>query len=180
MNALGLPGASIDGILGYTALARFRMEFDPTSDRMTWTRLDFKPRDPYVPKDPAERMATPQVQMMSLLGPAMKLASVFIGKQPEDVLDPQGLLGIELGAPMPGSDGAAGGLRIEAVLAGSPAEHSGVQAGDLLISLAGEPVASATEAHKAIAEIRPGDRVALELLRGDETIQVTLTASEGF
>ena len=46
MNALGLPGASIDGILGFTILARFRLEIDLTKDRMTWTRLDHDPRDP--------------------------------------------------------------------------------------------------------------------------------------
>ena len=40
MNALGLPGASIDGILGFTILARFRLEIDPTRDTMTWTRLN--------------------------------------------------------------------------------------------------------------------------------------------
>ena len=40
MNALGLPGASIDGILGFTILARFRLEIDLTKDRMIWTRLD--------------------------------------------------------------------------------------------------------------------------------------------
>ena len=51
MNALGLPGASIDGILGFTILARFKMEFDPTRDRMTWTRLDFEPSDPFIPRN---------------------------------------------------------------------------------------------------------------------------------
>ena len=50
MNALGLPGASIDGILGFTILARFRLEIDPTRDRMTWTRLDYAPADPPVPQ----------------------------------------------------------------------------------------------------------------------------------
>ena len=50
MNALGLPGTSIDGILGFTILARFKLEIDPTQDRMTWTRLDFKPADPPVPR----------------------------------------------------------------------------------------------------------------------------------
>ena len=29
MNALGLPGASIDGILGFTILAKFKLEIDP-------------------------------------------------------------------------------------------------------------------------------------------------------
>ena len=52
MNALGLPGASIDGLLGFTALARFKIELDPTDDRMTWTRLAFEPLDPIVPKRP--------------------------------------------------------------------------------------------------------------------------------
>src|SRR4051812_23268808 len=50
MNALGLPGARIDGILGFTILAKFRMEFDPTRDRMIWTRLDYNPEEPFVPK----------------------------------------------------------------------------------------------------------------------------------
>jgi serine protease Do len=44
MNALGLPGASIDGILGFTMLARYRLELDPTKDRMVWTRLDYNPQ----------------------------------------------------------------------------------------------------------------------------------------
>ena len=46
MNALGLPGTSIDGILGFTVLARFRLEIDLTSDRMIWTRLKYQPRRP--------------------------------------------------------------------------------------------------------------------------------------
>ena len=65
------------------------------------------------------------------------------------------------------------------MLTGSPAEAAGVQAGDLLVSVAGEPVASAAEAHEAIVGVRPGDRVGLKLLRGEETIETTLTASGG-
>src|SRR6476661_2313285 len=60
MNALGLPGASIDGILGFTILARFRLEIDLTQDRMIWTRLAHEPRDPPVPKRrPGEKPAVP-------------------------------------------------------------------------------------------------------------------------
>src|SRR5262249_26154552 len=53
MNALGLPGATIDGILGFTILGRFRLEIDLTDDRMTWTRLDYTPREPPVPRTKA-------------------------------------------------------------------------------------------------------------------------------
>ena len=70
MNALGLPGASIDGILGFTILARFRLEIDPTQDRMTWTRLDSCPADP-LSRAEAEKARRPpaELQAMNALGP---------------------------------------------------------------------------------------------------------------
>ncbi len=173
MNALGLPGATIDGILGYTVLARFRMEFDPTKDRMTWTRLDFEPKDPFVPRMADDRQAPAEVQMMEMLGPLMKLMSVFIGKQPEDILEPQGLLGLELT-----EDGET--LKVAAVLPDSPAAKVGIEAGDILVELHDQTVEELAEAHQAIAQIRPGDRVLVKLRRGSETLQRRLTAVEGF
>ena len=97
MNALGLPGASIDGILGFTILARFRLEIDLTKDRMTWTRLDHDPRDPPVPRHkPGEASAAPAgVQAMSLLGPLAKGLAFLMGKQPEEECQPRGFLGLE-------------------------------------------------------------------------------------
>jgi hypothetical protein len=83
MNALGLPGTSIDGILGFTILARFRLEIDLTKDRMIWTRLDHDPRDPPVPDhkpgDPAGAPAG--VQAMSVLGPLAKGLAFLMGKE---------------------------------------------------------------------------------------------------
>src|SRR5262249_16376341 len=46
MNAFGMPGAELHGIIGYTMLANYKMEFDFTRDKMAWTRLDFKPPAP--------------------------------------------------------------------------------------------------------------------------------------
>lgn len=174
MNALGLPGATIDGILGFTILARFRMEFDPTDDRMTWTRLDYEPKEPFVPRNVAERQAPAEVQAMSLLGPAMKLMAVFIGKQPEDILHPQGLLGFEL------SESKDGTARVETVLPGTPAESAGIQPGDVLVELHDRAIGDLDAAHAAIARVRAGDQVTLTLKREDRTLDVTLTAAEGF
>src|SRR4051812_9561430 len=87
MNALGLPGASIDGILGFTALARFKIELDPTRDRMTWTRLDYEPKEPFVPRAALKKMQANQpaeMRAMNALGPIAKFAAVMLGKQPED------------------------------------------------------------------------------------------------
>src|SRR6516225_9898722 len=97
MNALGLPGASIDGILGFTILARFRLEIDPTRDRMTWTRLDYAPAAPPVPHRGAgdgERGPL-EFQAMNALGPLAKGLAFLMGKQPEEERHPRGFLGLE-------------------------------------------------------------------------------------
>jgi len=46
MNALGLAGVELHGIIGYSLLARYKLEIDLTKDRMTWTKLDFVPPAP--------------------------------------------------------------------------------------------------------------------------------------
>src|SRR5262249_18568111 len=43
MNGLGLAGARLHGIIGYTLLARYRLEFDFPRDKMAGTSLDFNP-----------------------------------------------------------------------------------------------------------------------------------------
>ena len=173
MNALGLPGASIDGILGYSALARFRIELDPTSDRMTWTRLDYDPMLPEAPnRAPGEGLPA-EAQAMNTLGPLAKLAAMMVGKQPEDQLHPRGFLGLELGA---GNDV---GVAVSRVLDGSPAAAAGVRPGDRLLTLAGRPVTDAAAARLAVAEARPGDRIPARVRRGAEELDLDLTAGDG-
>lgn len=172
MNALGLPGASIDGILGFSALARFKVEIDPTQDRMTWTRLNYEPKDPFVPRG-AMKKQSGEMQAMNALGPIAKLAAALIGKQPEEQLHPRGFLGIELAE-------APGGLKISGVLADSPASGAALKAGDRLVKVNDKAVDTLKAALAAVAEVRPGDQVALGLLREGKAIDVTLTAGEGF
>lgn len=181
MNALGLPGTSIDGILGYTILARFRLELDPTRDRMTWTRLDFEPKGPPVPrgadaakaKAKAKAGSVAEYQAMQALGPIMKLMAIFIGKQPADEVSPRGALGMLL-------DSKSDHVVISGLVEGSPAAEAGLRAGDELVRLNDRKVSDLASAHRAVARIRPGDRVAVTVRRGEETIDCTLTAGEGF
>jgi len=173
MNALGLPGASIDGILGFTILARFRLELDPTRDRMTWTRLDYEPKEPPVP-DRAEGDGPPaEMGAMNLLGPLAKFAARVVGKQPEEQLHPRGFFGLELSEE-------GGEIRVSRVLADSPAAKAGVRSGDRLLRLHNRDLASLKGAREIVAEVKPGDRVPLVLGRGAEKLDLTLTAGEGF
>jgi PDZ domain/Aspartyl protease len=171
MNALGLPGVSIDGILGFTMLARFRIELDPTKDRMTWTRLDFEPPDPPTPKRRPGEGPPAEMQAMNMLGPLAKLAAVFMGRQPEVQLLPRGFLGVEL----------EDGPRVKHVLAGSPAAQAGVREGDQLLRVGDREVAHVRDARAAVAGVKRGDRVRLTLHRDGrpEPLTLTLTAGEG-
>lgn len=187
MNALGLPGATIDGILGFTILARFRLEIDPTRDRMTWTRLDFVPPDPPIPArgDGDGERPPLEFQAMNALGPLAKGLAFLMGKQPEEERHPRGFLGLEWAE---GSEGDAAGspeVRVTRVAEGAPAARAGVRPGDRLIRVRGRDVASLKAARAALATIRGGEPVELTIRRGDagtndgRELTLTVTAGEG-
>ncbi len=182
MNALGLPGASIDGILGFTILARFRLEIDLTQDRMTWTRLAHEPRDPPVPKRArGENPAPPLgVRAMSSLGSFAKGLALFVGKQPEDEHRGRGFLGLEWV-----ERGEAGHTEVlvSGVLSGSPAAAGGLQTGDRILKIKGSAVDAIKGARAALSGIQPGDMIALLVRRdsgsGPKDLELNLTAGEG-
>ncbi|AMV40815.1 PDZ domain-containing protein [Planctomyces sp. SH-PL62] len=176
MNALGLPGASIDGILGFTILARFKLEIDLTRDRMTWTRLDFVPRDPPVPTDEDRRNPPVEMQLMNALGPVAKGLAFLIGKQPEEQLAPRGFLGLEWAES---ADAGAKAVRVVRVLPDSPAARAGVEAGDALVRIDGKPVEDLGSARESLSGLRQGQAVELVVKRGGEEKTLKATAGEG-
>jgi hypothetical protein len=182
MNALGLPGASIDGILGFTILARFRLEIDLTKDRMIWTRLDHEPRDPPVPKHkPGEQVNAPVgVQAMSALGPLAKGLAFLIGKQPEEQRQPRGFLGIEWSEK---NEPDRKRVFVMGVFGGSPAARGGVHVGDRIVRLNDQAIEGLRDLHSALTNIRTGDQVAVIVDRGsgidNRELRLTLTVGEG-
>jgi serine protease Do len=182
MNALGLPGASIDGILGFTILARFRLEIDLTQDRMTWTRLAYEPRDPPVPKrakgeNPAQPLG---VRAMSTLGSFAKGLALFVGKQPEDEHRGRGFLGLEWVERI---DSGHGQVEVTRVLGGSPASSGGLQSGDRILKINRRAVEGIKGARAALSETKAGDTVAVLVRRGsatgDRELELNLTVGEG-
>ncbi len=184
MNALGLPGTTIDGILGFTILAKFRIEIDPTQDRMTWTRLDFNPKEPWVPRKAIRGQAPAELQMMNMLGPLAKGAALLLGKQEPDKLIPRGGLGMML-------EESSGTVKVAKVLDESPAAKAGVKSGDTIKQIQLVPnkrparpavpkIDSVKSAHLAGDDVRPGDKVRLSILRGSETLDIIVIAGEGF
>jgi serine protease Do len=60
--------------------------------------------------------------------------------------------------------------KIAQVSPGSPAERVGLKAGDLILSVNGEQISDFEAFKNAISERQPGDKVKLQVRRGDETM----------
>jgi len=76
-----------------------------------------------------------------------------------------GWLGVELAKREDGQPG----VLIRSVMRGSPAEKTGVSAGDIVLSIDGENVALPNDLRERVMAARSGTRVSLGVLRGNDT-----------
>jgi hypothetical protein len=67
------------------------------------------------------------------------------------------------------------GVLLGGVSAGSPAEQAGLQKGDVLIALAGKPVADLQGMTDVLRQHKPGDAVEIVVLRGGQEVQLQAT-----
>lgn len=82
----------------------------------------------------------------------------------------RGYLGVEIGNldPFRESMGLPAGTRgalVNSVTPGGPAERGGLQPGDVVVSLNGEPVVSSSDLTRRVGRARAGDNLRLELIR---------------
>jgi len=88
---------------------------------------------------------------------------------------------LESGEPMPASERHAwigfypqasdGGVAISGIVPGGPAEGAGIERGDMLVSVDGQPVRTLRQLYSFLWAKLPGDTVGMQVLR-DESIQV--------
>jgi hypothetical protein len=166
MNGMGLAGAELHGMIGYTVLANYKIEYDFTRDKMKWTRLDFKPPPP----QPVGKAGAGQGGL-EILGTLMRFLGFLSGaKLPE--LTPRGFLGVELAE----DDGR---VKVKSVLSKGPAAGAGLQAGDRIDRVQGKEVRSSADVHRRLAEVTAGQTVRLVVQRGDRKEEIAITAGEG-
>ena len=60
------------------------------------------------------------------------------------------------------------GVRIDNTLPGSPAQQAGLQQGDILIQLAGQPVSDLASYAAILRSLKAGEKVELQFKRDDE------------
>ncbi len=169
MNAFGMAGVELHGMIGYTVLSHYKLEIDFTRDKMVWTKLNYQPPAPIkLGLDKKDKT----LNDLDNVGKFMQGMAKFTGMKPPPPPTPRGFLGVELKE-------ANGAVQVKAMLAKGPAADSGLKAGDRITAIKGEQVKTVQEVLRQAAKLLPGQELMLTVERGGKTVQITLTAGEG-
>ena len=68
------------------------------------------------------------------------------------------------------------GALVTEVTPGGPSDRGGVEIGDVITAVNGEPVEDSTEATRVVAAVRPGSNIRLDINRGGRTTTATVRA----
>jgi putative serine protease PepD len=71
--------------------------------------------------------------------------------------------------------GLSGGVYVEAVVPGGPADQAGLQAGDVITELNGQPATSAQQIEALTLTEKPGDKVSVTYVRNGKSATTTIT-----
>ena len=64
--------------------------------------------------------------------------------------------------------------KVKKITPGSPAEKAGIKEGDVILSFAGQKIAKSADLAPQLFKKKIGDRIALELKRGEETVKLEI------
>jgi Do/DeqQ family serine protease len=70
------------------------------------------------------------------------------------------------------------GVLISGVLQNGPADQAGLRPGDVVVSVAGEPVANTAQLMRRVAALKPEQSAVLGVQRGQQGLQVTVTVGK--
>lgn len=169
INKMNAAGMKYHGVLGYSALAQFQIEYDFTSPHLKWTRLDWKPPPPAAM---GSLSAGASANMKAMVG-LSSFATALMPKKADAVLVHRGLVGIELADKN-------GKIVITKVLPNTPAALADLKADDVIISVNGKSLKSSTDLQKLLSSIGAEQEVSFDISRAGSEKTIKLTTGRGF
>jgi hypothetical protein len=169
MNGLGLAGLEIHGLMGYNILAKYRMTFDFTTDKLVFTELDYKPEQPFSMRGKANEGGIDTMQMM---GQVMEMIGKLMGRKATPGVTLRGFFGMTLGE-------GDGNPVIEALLEKGPAGEAGLKKGDAIDKVNGKEVKNVADVLLATAKTPSKTAVKLTVKRDGKFVDVTIKTNEG-
>jgi hypothetical protein len=167
MNGMGLAGAELHGLMGYTVLAKYKMDFDYNKLKMNWTPLKSEPLEPQ-PLKGGKSAAGGLDAMVSI----MRVLSFLVGIGPAPPPEPRGFFGFEL-AEMDKQ------VMVAKVLANSPAAAAGLQAGDRILEADGKEINTVAGVLKTAEKMTAGRTLRLTIERDKKKQELNITAGDG-
>jgi len=168
MNGLGLAGAHLDGIIGYTILARFRIEFDFTKDKLGFTPLKFDPPPPQ-----GLEGGSAAAGGLDTMAAIMKFVGGWLGKNAEPDISLAGFFGMEV-------MDTKQGIQVKGVLAKGPAEKAGFEAGNQIQQIQGKKASSAADFRREASKIPGGSSALVTVNRRGEAKEIKVQLGKGF
>lgn len=168
MNAMGLAGVELHGMIGYNILAHYKIEYDFTATKLKWVPVDFKvpaPKRIAIDKNSGQGG-------LEMIGTLMQFMSAFGGIKPNYEVRPRGFLGAEVETK--GDD-----LVVKSVLPGSPAARAGLKAGDRIETARGKSLRKPADLLEAVKKLPEGSSLKLEIKRGEDTRDITVELGKG-
>lgn len=165
MNSMGLAGVELHGVVGYQVLARFKIEYDLTRNKLAFEPLKFDPPALL----PLGGKGNTDIQSM---GPLVKMMAAFLGLKPNFEMVPRGFTGIEY-------EEKGGKVTVKGVLPGSPAEKAGLKAGDVITSVKTASIDSGKDLGKALAKAGVGTMWRFYVTRGGKEEEVVVELGRG-
>ncbi|MBA4064771.1 MAG: signal protein PDZ [Isosphaera sp.] len=166
MNSMGLAGVELHGVVGYNVLAKFRIAYDFTADKLAFEELPgFDPPAPMK----IDAKGGDDIQSM---GPMLKMLAALTGLRPNFEVVPRGFVGVE-------AEEANGAVVVRKVLAGSPAAKAGFEAGDVIESVKAAEVTTNKALAAALAKAGTGTRLTFTVKRGGKAKELTVELGRG-
>jgi hypothetical protein len=147
----------IDGIVGFTFFARYKMTIDYQKKVMTFTPNGFTPPD------------TMKAIMKMMLAPAAE-------RNKPKVLAPGALFGFRVDKETSDEED---GVTVKEVLRDSPAARAGLKVGDRLLTLDSRWTDSVNDCYLAASYVRPGSTVGATVLRDGKEMKLQIKANAG-
>ncbi len=166
MNAMGLAGCQLHGVLGYNVLSQFRIQYDFTQDKLHWTKLDFQAPELQRFKGKADQGG------LEFMGDIMKFIAPLMGMRPNFEMKPRGQFGILLNGDK--------STEILAVLPESPASKASLEKGDKILKVKKNRIYSAKDLWKFINQCHENEKIELTVQRAEEQKTVTIQLGKGF
>lgn len=169
INKMNAAGIRYHGVMGYSVLAQYQIEYDFTKPHLKWTRLDWTPPSPVAM---GSLSAGASANMKAMIG-LSSFATALMPKKEDAQIVHRGLIGIEV-------EDKDNAVVVTKVLPNTPAAHAGIKTGDQITACSDKAVKKMAELQKILMTMPFDTEVTFVVERSGEKQTIKLTTGRGF